>query len=153
MKRDKRTIDEILRQYLPSAPQEEVASAGETVLLRLQEEMQDGIEKFKYPEPELNLRPYEQLALVAISLLRGQGDGVHVFDKADELAGRHVPAAPFIFALARLEKLGLIEKSGGGTPKKPQPELYGLTPRGKRALAAARVTLEEGLRGYLEDLI
>jgi len=37
VKRDNMNIDEILRRYLPQAPQEEVDAAGETVLKRILE--------------------------------------------------------------------------------------------------------------------
>jgi hypothetical protein len=151
MKRDKRTIDEIFRQYLPAVSEEEVTSAGEAVLLRLQEEMQDGIEEFKYPEPEFKLRKYESLLLVAVSLHHDQGYFLQVCDKAAELAGRRLPSIPLGIAFARLQEKYLIEEWWKETPKLSGK--YRLTPRGERALAEARVLVEERLPGRLEDLI
>jgi hypothetical protein len=153
MKRDKRTIDEILRQYLPSASQEEVQSAGEAVLLRLHEELQHGIEQFKYPEPEVTLGPYEQLALAAVSLLRGQASSYTALQKAGELAGRDVPVFSFGLAFRRLEKLDLIQTSVETLPSDGRQERVRITPRGERALAAAGVIVEECAPGHLADLI
>jgi hypothetical protein len=151
MEHDKRTIDEIVRQCLPPVSEEEVTLAGEAVLLRLQEEMQDGIEEFKYPEPEFKLRKYDPLLLVAISLYHDQGYFLQVCDKANELAGRRLPSIPLGIAFARLQKKGLIEEWWKETPKLSGK--YRLTPRGERALAAARVVVEERIPGQLEDLI
>jgi hypothetical protein len=156
MKRDKRSIDEILRHYLPAASTDEVEAAGEAVLLRLQEEMEDRIEDFKYPEPEIRLRPYEQLMLAAVSLLRGEGHELNVLDTARELASRRISVIGCAVAMRRLRQQGLIETymvTLPGQSGNAKVSRFRTTPRGERALAAAGVMVERCVPGYLQDLV
>ena len=100
MKRDKRTIDEILRRGLRSASQQEVESSGAEVFDRLRNEFQEAINEFTLvyrpgidkpvpePEPELKpLRPDAYALLTAVKLL-GEGDENDILEKASELASK-----------------------------------------------------------------
>src|SRR5437763_1725090 len=91
VKRDDMNIDEIVRRYLPRAPQEEVNAAGETVLKRIREL------RFQ-AEPETSAAPAaKQTArgdwmqdfhvglLVAVVELQGYGDPVRITLKMEEV--------------------------------------------------------------------
>jgi hypothetical protein len=166
MKRDKTTIDDILRRHLKSASKEEVESAGAEVFNRLRDELQDAMNKFtlvyrrgidepvREPDPEWSLSAYDHYVLMAVSLLRGEGDLVDVLHKADELAAKKW-LGPIPCALDRLETTGLIQFWDDTLHRKPDGrpvERYKITPRGERALAAANKAAER-VREDLEDLI
>jgi DNA-binding MarR family transcriptional regulator len=167
MKRDKRTIDEILKRYLPSASQEEVESAGAEVLQRLRDDLPDAINKFTLvyrrgvdepiaePREFESLREYDWLVLRAVSLLGGEGDIVDVLEKTAELTLKERAPSAVAVALNKLQHLGLIESREDPSNTNRFGETmdrYTITPYGERALAAANLAAEQ-VRGHLEDLI
>jgi hypothetical protein len=168
MKRDKATIDDILRRHLKSASKEEVESAGAEVFNRLRDELQDAMNKFTLvyrqgidepiPEPEPELLPlqlYDHFVLLAVSLLRGEGDVLEVLNKVNELAAKVLWPGSVCSALGRLERTDLIQSRDDTlrtTPDGQPVERYKITPRGERALASANMAAER-VREDLEDLI
>jgi hypothetical protein len=163
MKRDKRTIDEILRRGLKSASQQEVESSGAEVFDRLRNEFQDAINEFTLvyrpgidkpvPEPEPELKPlrHNEYALLTAVKLLGEADEDHILEKASELASKELMFG--LISLLRLRDAGLVISY----PPAPPGEIvvdarYKISPRGERALALGNMA-EERVRGHLEDLI
>ncbi len=151
MKRDDMNIDEIVRHYLPRAPEEEVEAAGETVLKRIREL------RFQ-AEPETSAAPgakktansewmqdFHVGLLVAVVELQGYGDPVRITLKMQEVLEAPVVPGTWVFVNLRImEKMGLIS-STPIDPEKPQESdqrYYAITELGRESLAQA-LTLRE----------
>ena len=136
-------IDEILRQYLPRAPQDEVDAASATVLKRIREmrfqaepETSAAQEPKKMPDVDW-MHDYHVGLLVAVAELQGYGDPVRIILKMQEVLEEHVTPAWAFINLLIMEKMGLISATAID-PEKPQ-ELdhrhYAITEFGRDSLA------------------
>ena len=146
MKRDDMNIDEVLRQCLPRAPQDEVDAASATVLKRIREmrfqaepeEASAAQEPKKMPEVDW-MHDYHVAALVAVAELQGYGDPVRIILKMREILEEYVTPSWAFINLLIMEKMGLIS-STPIDPEKPQ-ELdhrhYAITAFGRDSLAKA----------------
>ena len=145
MKRDDMNIDEVLRQYLPRAPQDEVDAASATVLKRIREmRFQAEPETSAAPEPKQTpdvdwMHDYHVAALVAVAELQGYGDPVRIILKMREILEEYVTPSWAFINLLIMEKMGLIS-STPIDPEKPQEldhRQYAITAFGRDSLAKA----------------
>ena len=139
MKRGK-NMQSILKRLFPSAPSEEMESAGDRVLNRLRAEAPECIEAFRFrPHSGAKtqpVRPADRLVLTAVHLLRGDGHSLSITNKAEELSSKEWNLGAVYVSLDRLESQGLIsseERQSGGRTKR----FFKLTERGERVLAEA----------------
>lgn len=143
MNHDDMDIDEILRRYLPRAPEDEMEAAGERVLARLH---QIAAKMTAAPEPEPTrpeaLRRIDHLVLTAVYLLRNAGDAIGITGKVNELSDKRIYYGTVFGTLDRLQRRGLVESWFGP----PLPEYDGegeqyfkVTTAGETALAEAPV--------------
>jgi len=146
VKRDDMNIDEIVRQYLPRAPQEEVDAASETVLKRIREmrfqaepatSAATGAKKTTNAEW---MQDFHVGLLVAVVELQGYGDPVRITLKMEEVLEAPIVSGTWVFVNLRImEKLGLVS-STPVDPQKPQEsdqQYYAITESGREALANA----------------
>jgi hypothetical protein len=144
MKRDDMNIDEILKQYLPRAPQEEVDDATETVLKRIREM------RFQATAPAVDdakntpdagwLQDFHVGVLMAVDELQGYGHPVSITLKMEEILGDPVVWGTAVFLNLRLmERMGLVFSSPID-PEKPEEldrQYYALTELGRATLREA----------------
>jgi PadR family transcriptional regulator, regulatory protein PadR len=100
------------------------------------------------------LKPFDQLVLAAVSLLRGAGDDVNITDKVSEMYGKEVLLAFTFGSLERLERKGLVESRDANPETEPENEggrYFVVTMAGERALAYARAT-SRTVDGFLGGL-
>ena len=100
------------------------------------------------------LRPFDQLVLAAVFLLRGSGWVTNITDKVSEMYGKEVLLASTFGSLDRLERKGLVELRDANPETEPEHEgrqYVMVTMAGERALAYARATSRtvDGLLGGL----
>jgi len=115
MKRDDMDIDEILKRYLPRAPQEEVEAAGERVLERIRSmrfpsapAMLDAAE----PPKTERLAKFRLAVLAAVDEMQGQGRPVTITLKVEELLEERIVSGSAVFlVLLFLERRGLVASS------------------------------------------
>src|SRR5438067_508290 len=146
MKRDDMDIDEILKRYLPRAPQEEVEAAGEQVLERIRamrfpsaSAMPDAAEQPKAEAKAQWLPKFDRAVLAAVDEMQGQGRAVTITRKVEELLEERMVSGSAVFViLLLLERRGLVSSS----PIDPDnPALdrryFQITAAGRETLAAA----------------
>ena len=100
------------------------------------------------------LKPFDQLVLAAVFLLRGSGRAANITDKVCEMSGKEVLLASTFMSLDRLERKGLVESRCANPETEPEHtgrRYFMATMAGERALAYARATsrIVDGLLGGL----
>jgi hypothetical protein len=149
-------IDEILKNYLPRASQEEADEASQTVLQRIRsmrfQASRLALERARKEPETLWLNDYLVAMLTAVEQLQGQGHPATIILRVQELMDEHVAVPPAFVNLLLMERAGLVSSSPMD-PEKPNEldqAYYEITPLGKRSLAKA-VALRQGVRNPLED--
>src|SRR6516162_3886193 len=159
MKRDDMNIDEILKQYLPRAPQEEVDDATETVLkrireMRFQDERSeckpDRAQPVKEAAPAVDeatntpdagwLQDFHVGVLLAVDELQGYGHPVSITLKMEEILGDPVVLGTAVFLNLRLMVRMDLVSSSPIDPEKPEEldrQYYALTELGRATLREA----------------
>lgn len=96
------------------------------------------------------LGEFEQVVLLAVAQLEGEGYGVTIRREIEERAGRDVSVGAVYATLSRLEEKGMLSSWEGD----PEPRRggrarrhYRLEPAGARALRAARGMLDRMWEG------
>ncbi len=156
MKPDDMDIDEILKRYLPRAPQEEVEAAGERVLERIRSmrfrsapAVPDAAEQ---PKAQW-LGKFHLAVLAAVEQMQGRGRPVTITLKVEELLEeRSVSGSAVFLVLLFLERMGLVSSS----PIDPDdPALdrryFEITAAGRERLTianAAATRLTDPLEGF-----
>jgi PadR family transcriptional regulator PadR len=95
--------------------------------------------KRELPAPE-TIGHFEQTILTAIMMLGGENYGVPIYDKACELAERHINTGSFYLTLDRMEEKGLLSSTWSDPAKEPRgrpKRFFRLEPAGLRALEAS----------------
>ena len=175
MKRDDMNIDEILKQYLPRAPQEEVEDATATVLKRIREmRFQDERSEFKLDRaqpvkeaapaaeepkntPEAGwLQDFHVGVLMAVDELQGYGHPVSITLKMEEILSDPIVWGTAVFLnLLLMERMDLVSSSpiDPGKPEELDRRYYALTELGRETLRQAlalRQRAAERARGPLK---
>ena len=102
------------------------------------------------------LGEFEQMVLLCIMRLRGDGYGLAIRDEMQAVAGRSPSSGALYTTLDRLETKGFIESRAGesSSGRGGRPRRYlNLTAKGREMLAESRSTLMalwEGLEGALD---
>lgn len=97
-----------------------------------------------------NLGELEQLVLLALLRLEGEGYGVTVQQRLEREAGRHVDLGTVYKTLLRLESKGLVSAYlGDPTPERGgrRKKHYAATTAGRRALQRSLAALRKLSRG------
>ena len=97
-----------------------------------------------------HLGEFEQLVLLAVARLEGEGYGVTIRRELERRARRHASVAAVYGTLERLEAKGYVStRLGEATPERGgrAKQFYRLEPPGARALRASRRALERMWEG------
>ncbi len=100
---------------------------------------------------EERLGGFEELVLLAVAGLAGDGYGVTIRDHLEEGTGNRVSVGAVYATLDRLQRKGLVKSRMGGTTAErggKRKRLFRITGRGQAAMAEART-----LRDYLWNAI
>jgi hypothetical protein len=100
------------------------------------------------------LKPFDQLVLAAVFLLRGSGHVVAITERVSEMSGKRAFLASIFGSLSVLERKGLVESRPANPEtesEKKDPRYFMATMAGERALAYAKAT-SQTIAGLLEDL-
>jgi hypothetical protein len=95
------------------------------------------------PVPAANVKPFDQLVLTAVYLLRGQGDDMAIADKVSTMQGEEANLGAIFESLSRLQRNGFI--SPWNSDPKTEPDgtskrYFTVMLAGEHALAEARAT-------------
>ena len=138
MKRDKRSIKQIVNQYWPTPPKYEVEAAGQRVWSRLAAELDNHDTSLRslygdgWSAPALGGREFQVLSAAAwLEVQNGGGTLSEIHEAVQARAGRARPETVFM-TLRRLEGRGLLRVDVQTWPR------FHLTEDGERALARAR---------------
>ena len=151
MKRNDMDIDDILKRYLPRAPQEEVDAAGERVLQR--------IRSMRFPEPAQEPKPvwvtkFELAVLAAVDQLQGEGTPVTITLKVAELLEERMVSGTAVFFILRLlEREGWVVSSPLNPDERDalDKRSFQITGSGRETLDAARAAAARRAEGPLAD--
>lgn len=149
MKRDDMKIDEVLKQYLPHAPQEDIDADSETVLKRIRE-MRFQAEPAAAAE-EKNaaknagdadagwLHDFHVGILMAVDDLQGYGRPVSIALKLEEILEELVWATAVFLNLLLMERMGLVSSSpiDPGKPEELDQRYFAITELGRETLVKA----------------
>jgi hypothetical protein len=149
MKRDDMNIDEILKRYLPRASEEDIDSAGDTVLKRIRE-MRFQAEASPAPAKAVTdgdwLHDFHVGLLMAVDELQGYGDPVRLTLRMQDILEEPVVWGTAVFLnLLLMERMGLVSSSPLD-PEKPQEmdqRYFAITPSGRETLAKALAFRQE----------
>jgi Transcriptional regulator PadR-like family len=150
MKRDDMNIDDILKRYLPHASQEDVDTAGDTVLKRIRE-MRFQAEPAAEPAPAKAVTDGDWLhdfhvgLLMAVEGLQGYGDPVRITLKMQDVLEEKVVWGTAVYLnLLLMERMGLVSSSPD--PEKPEEmdrRQFAITQAGRETLAKALAFRQE----------
>ena len=167
MKRDDMDIDEVLKQYLPRASQEEVDAASAIVLERIRSmrfqpansgpreaQARQSEAAAKKPMKAEWLLDFHVAILMAVEQLQGQGRPVTITLRVEELLEEPIVWGTAVFLiLLMMESSGMVSCSPID-PKKPDAldeRYYEITATGRQTLAkalAARGRVTDALEGF-----
>ena len=91
------------------------------------------------------LGEFEQMVLLAVARLQGEGYGVSLRSEIEERTGRDVSVGSVYSTLDRLESKGLVSsREGDPTPVRGgrAKRLFRIQPAGERALAETRAMMD-----------
>jgi hypothetical protein len=144
LKRNEMDIDEILKQYLPHATDQEVDAASEKVLKRIRsmrfQQANTAPAVAKEPINANWFMKFHVALLMAVEQLQGNGRPVTITLKLEELLEEKMVSGSAVFlVLLMFERLGLVSSSPIN-PEKPDMldmRYFEITAAGRQALAKA----------------
>ncbi len=160
MKQDDMNIDEILKQHLPRARQEDIDAAGETVVKRIREmrfQAEPSVAKKAKETPNADwMHDFHVAILMAVDQLQGYGRPVTITLKVEEILGAPVVWGTAVFLiLILMERMDLVSSSPIDPEKSKELDRYyfAITELGREALGKAlakRQRAADGVRGPLK---
>jgi PadR family transcriptional regulator PadR len=143
MKRIDEKISAFVKRYVKPVSTEEMEAACQRNLRRLTatvEAMKEAQARAE-EEPIEKLKPFECLVLKAAYLLRGDGYGLTILAKVNEMSEKDANLGSLYVALSRMEARGLVQmRLSDPIPERGRRprQLVTVTAKGERALAHAR---------------
>jgi hypothetical protein len=139
MRRREKEFEALVKRLFPSPSFEDIEAAGERVLARLQSQMPEQVEAFRFRPDAIRvaetLAALDQVVLRALSLLDDGGDCRSTLRKTTEMSLARLSIAAVDSSVYRLLEKGLItSKYVAGAPDRYSRHLYKINTFGRHVL-------------------